>query len=253
MSNILLPSVMGISQRLKSTATGGNIITSGGYTYHQFKTHGTYQFVVQRYTGLSSVEYLIVGGGGGGASGNGTLPGSGGGAGHVNFGQINLNCGTYTVTVGSGGSNGSNGGFSQFFDKALGGTAGSITNGGNSIYNGGIYYTSKFSHGGGGGGTNTAGSAGNALNPGLGGSGSVWYGYQYGGGGGGGISETQNGPPNNAGPGGGGKGGYYKTNIGPVLGGNGTANTGGGGGGGHINSGGGSGGSGIVVIRYLTL
>lgn len=81
-------------------AVGGNItqFTSGGtdYTCHTFTTSGS--FIVSAGTGR--VEYLVVGGGGAGA-----FPyGGGGGAGGLVTGFLNVAPGTYTVTVGAGGT-----------------------------------------------------------------------------------------------------------------------------------------------------
>jgi hypothetical protein len=216
--------------------------------------------------GLSTVEYLVVGGGGGG----GTINAGGGGGGYAQTSSLSIATGTsYTVTVGVGGAAntiGSDSVFSSITSSGGGKGGNSDTIGGNGG-NGG---------GGGGGTPNTAGTAtqgfagGNGAlvsgkNPGGGGGGTTSVGIaaagsvagnggaglsssitgvsvSYGGGGGGGVQGGTVG----TGDGGGGNGGS-NSNGSP-----GTANTGGGGGGGG-GSGpgtGGAGGSGVVIIAY---
>lgn len=86
---------------ISPVATGGTItnITLNGIKYrvHTFSTVGESNFIVTR---AGPVEYLIVAGGGGGGANHA----GGGGAGGVLIGSTILNIGTYTVTVGAGGS-----------------------------------------------------------------------------------------------------------------------------------------------------
>jgi hypothetical protein len=212
--------------------------------------------------GVTSVNYLVVGGGGGGYI-------AGGGAGGYRTGTLSVTPGTqYTVTIGGGGpaatngdnsvfgsitslggggappggngnSGGSGGGGSYGSASGGAGTSGQGNNGGNGSQNAG---------GGGGGAGGTGGNAPSTHVGGTGGSGStvssVLGGGTYAGGGGGG--GTNQGSGGSGGSGGGGNG----RNDG-VAGGAGGVNTGGGAGGngsGLASSAGG--GSGIVIISY---
>ena len=82
-----------------ATPTGGNITTSGGYTYHAFTSSGT--FTVN--TGFTTnINVFMMGAGGGGGS---WVPGGGGAGGCVNVesGTVSTTAQVYTVTVGAGG------------------------------------------------------------------------------------------------------------------------------------------------------
>jgi hypothetical protein len=204
--------------------------------------------------GVTSVEYLVVGGGGGAGNGYDNAGGGGGGAGMVLSGSTIVTPGnTYTVTVGAGGVGGAN-------ERAN--NAGLPGN--NSVFD------SITALGGGNGlGSRTGGVAGVAqvsnTTSATGGSGS---GGGFGGKGGGG--STGNGSNNSGSTGGAGGSGTSSSITGSVViygvggsganagtqnpGVNGTSNTGNGGragGAGTANStGGGNGGSGVVVIKY---
>ena len=209
--------------------------------------------------GVTSVNYLVVGGGGGGYI-------AGGGAGGYRTGTLFVTPGTqYTVTVGAGGPAGSNGDNSVFGSiTSLGGGGQNATggSGGGGEYNstpGGSGTAGQGNNGGagssnaggGGGGAGSAGSnAPSAHNGGNGGSGltvsSVLGGGTYAGGGGGGATTVGGSVPGTGGSGGGGNGSRTST-----PGGNGTVNTGGGSGGNASGlAAGGTGGSGIVIISY---
>jgi hypothetical protein len=261
-------------------ATGGTITTDGNYRVHTFTSSGTFQITA----GSGTVETLVVGGGGGGGSPNSI--GGGGGAGrviHTTPGSV-YGTGSYTVTIGAGGTGGTNpggNGGSSSFDSitAAGGGGGGGYNANGSATNG---------SGGGAGGDsdsalNTGGAAGLALsnaggnndagggvgqNPSAGGGGAGAAGgtvvvnttagnggagtsvsitgaaVTYGGGGGG--STLSGGTAGTGGAGGGGNGCRASTTT-PTAG---TANTGGGGGGGCVSSAGANGGSGVVIVRY---
>ncbi|MFH0888246.1 MAG: DUF2341 domain-containing protein [Planctomycetota bacterium] len=259
-----------------SSATGGTITYSGGYTIHTFTSSGTFTPNSAR-----NVEVLVVAGGGGGASG-------GGGAGGLIYNSsYAVAAGSYTVTVGAGGAGGvanggagrTNGGNSIFSsltaigggaggpsDSSTGANAGGSGGGGGAtssvICNGGSGTGGQGNNGGttpvsvtpfpcaGGGGAGAPGSPPvNATTSGGGGvglsnsiSGNLTF---YAGGGGG--STWNNGTHGTGGNGGGGNGGYPNGTSG-------AANTGGGGGGGAGGAAGsgGNGGSGIVIVRYLT-
>ena len=121
------------------SATGGSKSTSSrsNYTVHTFTSPGT--FTVATGTASSGqVEVFVVGGGG---SGGGGRHSAGGGAGAIQFSNTQtLAPGSYTVTVGSGGATGPNGGASN--------------NGANSVFG------SITAAGGGGGGAHPSHDAG---------------------------------------------------------------------------------------------
>jgi len=81
-------------------STGGTKTTSGSTTIHTFNSTDT--LVIEG--GPKSADYLIVAGGGGGNNSSG-VGGGGGGAGgfRTGSGTLELNTGTYTMTIGAGG------------------------------------------------------------------------------------------------------------------------------------------------------
>ncbi len=270
-------------------ATGGTItnITQGGVNYrvHTFTTTGTSTFTVTR---GGQIEYLIVAGGGGGVGSNNCCIGAGGGgAGGYLTGITQVSAGTYSITVGPGGTgaqNGTNssafgltafgGGYGARYTGAANVAANNASNGGSggggthdNIYgvngsgtagqgNSGGPNTGVGVVGGGGGGAGEPGFIGGAVNGnnGRGGTGiasSITGVLVYRAGGGGGSVRTNGSGVGSSGGLGGGGTGYAQTATGGT---DGQANTGGGGGGGvggnsltHT-----SGGSGIVIVRYRT-
>jgi hypothetical protein len=269
----------------RGTVTGGAVTQVGGFTIHTFSTVGNTSCIVTN-TSIT-VELLVVAGGSGGGGGDG---GGGGGAGGLVYqASYTLAPGTYTVTVGGGGSAGNSSG------NAPGGDGGNSVFGPITAFGGGggagAGTTTGVSGGSGGGGTHDsgAGAGGTGQQPsrpspstGFGNNGgqsfnsSPWSGGGGGGagqagangsgsaGGNGGVGRQYNtsgtplfyaggGGGGSAGSGGGtgGSGGGANGGSPNSAGNNGTANTGGGGGGGN-NREGGSGGSGIVILRYAT-
>ncbi len=250
--------------------SAGVYTTSGAYTIATFTCSGP--FVPP--DGVSSVDYLIVGGGAGGGSGSNR--GGGGGGGEVKGNQnMSVTAGnTYNVVVGTGGlgtagigndglpssfngvvANGGSGGGGGETDGRAGtigggggswdgGPSGAGSGGVGSIRRGGDGNTNVGGGGGGAGGNGT--SAGGFNQAGNGGVGlNIPYidGNLYGGGGGG--SSIDNSKYGLGGSGGGGSGAWSGVA--------GSANTGGGGGGSSQGGGaGGAGGAGIVKIKYLT-
>lgn len=92
------------------SATGGTIVSAGnGYTYHVFLSPGNFN-VTHTTPVRNTVEYLVVAGGGAGGSRFAPTPsfggGGGGGAGGVRTGTlpVSVSPGSYSVTVGSGGT-----------------------------------------------------------------------------------------------------------------------------------------------------
>ena len=95
--------------------TGGSVSTSSraNYKVHVFTSPGTFQ-VTQ---GTGDVEYRVVAGGGGageGCAGESGFETGGGGAGGHRTGNLAVTPGSYSVTIGGGGSDKSNGSPSSF-------------------------------------------------------------------------------------------------------------------------------------------
>jgi hypothetical protein len=187
----------------KLIATGGVITESGDWRIHRFNSSGT--FTLSSLIGSSlHVEYLIVGGGGGG----GMDMGGGGGGGGFLSGKHVLTPGSYTITVGAGGTgapaagtNGQPGGHQYTIPATAGGNSSfngltAIGGGfGGSSYRG---YTPGIAGGSGGSGGGASGYNDNAgtFNGGSGTSGQGYRGgnstaaYYSGGGGGAGAQGT---------------------------------------------------------------
>jgi len=263
------------------TATGGTITTYGSYKVHSFTTVGTATFTITSPASVS-INYLVVAGGGGGGVGRG----GGGGAGGVLTGTTTLSSGSYTITVGAGGSNafndvqGGDGGSSSIGSIIVttggggggawnaragrnggsggGASAGDLLSGGTGVSGQGYAGSTRASDlvGGGGGG---AGGAGSGSTGGIGITSMITGTTTYYAGGGGAGSVSSGASPGVA------FGGTYQVANGTYGGGNGgntpgtnqpyqnaVANTGGGGGGQEGYAGNsGFGGSGIVIISYL--
>jgi hypothetical protein len=270
-------------------ATGGTIVSSGGYKYHTFTTSGTFTVT----SGIATVDFLIVAGGGGG----GSRHGGGGGAGGYQTGSYTASTGNYTVTIGAGGAGGVkntsiavSGGNSSVFgttstgggiggnyptqNATSGGSGGGAGNRGSGTFTGGSGTLGQGNDGGdvtsggsdwagaGGGGATTAGggsTGGTGVSGGNGGTGSnsvaTWATATstgdggYYAGGGGGGGSNTVGTGGTGGTGGGGAGGGGALPSTTATGDNGSVNTGGGGGGSRDDDGG-AGGSGILIIRY---
>jgi hypothetical protein len=244
---------------------------------------GTYTWTAP--TGVTSVNYLVVGGGGGGGDGVPTrTTGGGGGAGGMLTGTLSVTPGTsYTVTIGAGGASGTspaNGGNSVFSsitalgggNGAYGGQNGAVGGNGGSgggssgpfaggTFAGGLGTSGQGNNGGsasqytgsGGGGAGAVGGAGNAGA--VGGIGAVSNitgvnAYYAGGGAGGGAGGVEGGWGYTRGGLGGGGGCMAGAGIGRG-GSNGTNGLGGGGGGGsNPGTTSGTGGSGCVILSY---
>jgi hypothetical protein len=247
---------------LAFAATGGTITTITGYKVHTFTSSGTFTA-----TKSGTVEILIVAGGGNGANTGG---GGGGGGGVLHNTSKLLAAGTYTVTVGAGGSgNSAFGTMTAFCGGAGSGVAGGSGGGQGHQSPTNLIGALATQPSADGMGYGNAGGGHTYANP-----------YPSGGGGGaggpGGVDAFNSTGRNGfAGPGkrfslngtttyyaGGGGGGYYYgggiANAGGIGGGGaygvvGTANTGGGGGGSstQANADAKAGGSGIVIVRYV--
>ena len=261
------------------------ILALDGRVFHAYTSTGAHTFTAP--TGISEVDYLVVGGGGGGGgmpSGNTGGTGGGGAGGVLQLQDYAVIAGnSYAVTVGAGGaagvgssSQGGTGGSSDFDGiTALGGGGGASSG----VSNNGVSGAS-----GGGGRLNGSGASGTQGNDGGDGAGGTASTAGAGGGGGAG-SNGSNGSGNiggdggdgvlsditgtNAYFGGGGAGGSYNGEVGGaggLGGGGGSPDTraagfdgidgfGGGGGGASGSNGsgafdGGTGGDGIVIVAY---
>jgi hypothetical protein len=250
------------SLETKFSATGGTVLTNGGYTIHSFTNVGTSQFVVQSLgSNVTELEYLIVGGGGAG----GARHAGGGAGGGVLIGKIQATIGNFNVVVGNGGPGlffdgwgtpgqnslvfgltafgggtggswndpgnqragtaGGSGGGSSYFGSIAGGF-GTIGQG----FDGGMSQANSTGHGSGGGGAGGPGRRAFDHVGGHGGSGKIsnilGTSYHFGGGGGGGAWQSTTSVVGrrggNGGIGGGGGGGQAGTSS------NGTPGTGGG-------------------------
>jgi hypothetical protein len=130
------------------TATGGNVITTGGYRIHTFNTSSVLN--VTSLGALGSIDVLSIAGGGsgGGEEGSGSGGSGAGAGGYVYMPSVSAILGNLTVTIGAGGSSAANGGNTSV-------TAANFAN--------------ILSVGGGKGGATTLGGAGAAGNGGSGG------------------------------------------------------------------------------------
>ena len=271
--------------------SAGDLNTNGQtYIYMAFKANITQYPISSGYMG-----YLVVAGGGGGGQDRGGGGGAGGlrttygtlsGGGASAESDLTLAAGTYTITVGSGGTpNAYNSTTTNGADSVLGsitslgggggsgggtaptgadggsggggGTNNTETGGSGTANQGFAGGTADGTDGGGGGGATAVGTKGDGNgtpSSGIGGNGGnglnvsiTDVGVTYAGGGGAGSSGTAG----TAGTGGGGNGCGGNSSCTATSG---TANTGGGGGGNGGGGGGsgGNGGSGIVVLRLNT-
>ena len=259
--------------------TGNGSIGANGtkYVVQQFTATGTATWTVPQ--GVTSVDYLVVGGGGSGTRGYcNYLWGHGGGGGGVSTGSLSVTGGTaYTVTVGAGGAGAASQSCTNSHTGSVGGTS-SLATGGSTVVSasgGGTGYSSPYSYsatqalggtsgtgnrsgssfsyagGNGGGGTNGCGAPGLCGAGGGGGAGGAGSGLT----GGIGVTSTLSGTSTMYGSGGGGRnsdgyGSYYAASGTLTTGASrdGAANTGQGGN--DTGSGYTAGGSGIVVLRY---
>ena len=234
--------------------SGGSVTTSLGGVIHTFDT--TDDFVADV---ALDVSYVLVGGGGGGGDSAGSGAGGGGGGGGMissfsadsgGFSPATVTAGTYTVTIGAGGStnefgNADDGGSTTFasFATAIGGGGG-----GRAFSNG-----STGGAGGGGGSQSNARSTGN-----QGGDGGFSNGNTRGAGGGGGGINGGDGANTNSNTSGGTGGSGGTTNIrgteetyaGGGRAGLGQGQKGLGGGGGNATTNNTNGRAGIAILRY---
>jgi len=149
-TSIILFKKTNIIPQIVQSYTGATKTTSSDKLYNIYTFTNTTGGSIVISTSLSYIfYYLIVGGGGGGN----TDYSGGGGGGVVTSGSVNLNSSTtLTITVGAGGTNGVNGGYSRIAYSSTNITA----NGGvcGSMYNNAINQTPTGGGSAGGGGCN---------------------------------------------------------------------------------------------------
>jgi hypothetical protein len=153
-------------------ASGGTVTTSGNYKVHVFTTSGS--FVV---TSPGDCQILVVGGGAVGSGNGGNYTTGGGGAGGLIWTTVTgVSPGTYTATVGAGGTGfllsssprtGNPGNPSSFMSHTAGGGYGGFYGGGgNQGTNDGVAGNTGYAANSGGGGG--AGAAATSMNGGPG-------------------------------------------------------------------------------------
>ena len=245
--------------------SGGDITIVDGDIVMSFSANST--LTVYEPT---TIQYFLVGGGGAGAIGNSDGEGQGGGgAGEVLSGYTTLSAGTYTVTIGQGGTNWTSGTSSSIGSSLIargGKTPTGIGANGADGYNGFVGGTGTEINDIGGGlllgfGGGGAGSTGNGQEAvltepdygGYGGSGTttsirgvIEY---FAGGGGGGVVSSSGDVGTGLGVFGGGNGCVLDSNT-DINATNARVNSGAGGGGSKVIGPYGQGGSGIVIIRF---
>ena len=253
-------------QNVGATSFSSSAVVSQSTTIGDYTTPNS----ASASSGLTSIEYLVIGGG----SGGGRFVGGGGGAGRHISGSISISSGTYPITVGTGGAgatvhnnrggagsssvfhtitaiSGGQGGASAQSATGLGNGGGGAAGASGAVgtdFTGGNGASASDSGGGG------AGSGGNGANAGVGGgnggagtANSITGSSVTRAGGGGGCADSSGA---GTGTNGGGNGSVSNNNAsnatGVGSGGGGSRDSGGGGGNG------GNGSDGIVILRYLT-
>ena len=290
MSQVSITALLSLMVLCPTVSHSGTTITVSGVTYNleTITSTGTSTWVAP--SGVSSIEYLIVGGGGGGGNG-------GGGGGGVLTGTYSVTAGSsYSINVGGGAAGGDRSGINPrgnasngqnstaFGQTALGGGGGAFgapwygflgtagSSGGGGSYDntsgggsgtagqgnsGGRSDATSYGGGGGGGGAGQAG--GNATNEsatvGRGGNGgdgiaSAITGTSVYYGGGGGGGANTGGAAATGGSEGGNGGGGDGAKTNGAGGGAGTSNTGGGGGGAEPTGGSNGGAGGSGVVMF---
>ena len=290
MSQVIITALLSLMVLCPTVSHSGTTITVSGVTYNleTITSTGTSTWVAP--SGVSSIEYLIVGGGGGGGNG-------GGGGGGVLTGTYSVTAGSsYSINVGGGAAGGDRSGINPrgnasngqnstaFGQTALGGGGGAFgapwygflgsagSSGGGGSYDntsgggsgtagqgnsGGRSDATSYGGGGGGGGAGQAG--GNATNEsatvGRGGNGgdgiaSAITGTSVYYGGGGGGGANTGGAAATGGSEGGNGGGGDGAKTNGAGGGAGTSNTGGGGGGAEPTGGSNGGAGGSGVVMF---
>lgn len=173
-----------------SGGTGGTVTTSGGYTYHTFKSDSTFHA-----NGTLTAEILVIGGGAsGGASVNGYAGGGGGSGGILYHSELEIVEGDVTVTVGDGGVQKTTAGDGNSGEDSFFGDLQAMGGGGGNAYDEGGYGAGKNGGSGGGGenssGTSTSTQTSNNGGTGYGNAGGAGGTATTGGGGGAGAAGT---------------------------------------------------------------
>lgn len=264
--SITLKAVNTIGASVASSPVSATPVAPIAPTIIQFTTVETTTWTAP--SGITSIDYLVVGGGGGSGGGYDTGGGGGGGGGMVRSGTTSVTPGTtYTIVVGDGGAGGISNrlalpetdglpGNNSSFDTivALAGSGGYASRFGPPDSQGGSAAVNPSSASQGGHGGGSAGDFNGAGGGGGGSSGSGNNGVSNSGGTGGtGTSSSIVGFALTYGTGGRGANGNSNIANGGVAG---TSNTGngarGGGAASSSNANGAKGGSGIVIISYVS-
>jgi hypothetical protein len=149
-----------VTEPLVTSASGGTITTDGDYKVHTFTSSGTFTLTTISGATRVLVQVMILGGGGGG----GFYLGGGGGSGAMLETEVSMSAGSYTVTVGAGGT-AVNSGFTYSGNGGLSSITGSLVslnaNGGGAGGNGQI----NDAWGANGSATNNIGSGGGGGSP----------------------------------------------------------------------------------------
>ena len=149
---MILPGIVD-SPFVAASVSGGTLTPAADATYY-YRTFLSNGSLSVSESGLVATLFLVGGGGGGGVD-----AGGGGGAGGVYLGNVSLGVGTYTVTIGAGGTSGT-------YPTVQ-------TSGGNSTFIGGSISITAIGGGSGGYWNNSSGAYG-----GSGGGGGSWGGYR---------------------------------------------------------------------------
>lgn len=206
------------SGRVAPIVTGGSLNSDNDYFYRTFTSNAN--LVIDK--NAIEIEYLLVGGGGGpggvkvqGPTTTSVLQGSGGAGGNVNLSSVKLLPGTYSVTIGAGGTGAIAGGtvaqqggstIIQGIATAVGGEGGITATGPSTRGKGGnnlsflggnvastfLFLNNNYNIYGGAGGAGIQGNGFDSIagTAGLGGDGTVIWGGTYSAGGRGGGQKT---------------------------------------------------------------
>ena len=170
--------------------SGGSISNNGNYRVHAFTSSGTLTVP----SSFSTSSYYLVTAGGGGAGNsyfNATRGGGGGGAGGVIYNtSYTLATGSYTITIGAGGSGGANENLGSDGSNTTAFSQTAIGGGGGAIFSNTAGTGFDGRPGGSGGGGRGSGTVGGAGTTGQGNAGGQGGDQTGGGGGGGGKSQT---------------------------------------------------------------
>lgn len=192
-SNIVQQRTFSITINTVAVVTGGTLTSDATYYYRTFTSNGTLSISA---TSLPCEVLMVAGGGPGGGQG-GSDGSGGGGAGGLVYAQPNLSVGSYSLTVGGGGSGVTTGRGSNGIDTTFPGLTTAVGGGAGSAESAGDRNGANGGSGGGGGGysgggsssTQTSGNAQTGIGYGNGGAAAQGSSNNYANGGGGGAGQ----------------------------------------------------------------